>query len=85
MSQPNVDAPMESFEAAVPEAAVDNTPNYSKQSLNIYTVLLLISFVCLIGAIVVLGYNLSQWEGLPFPYKTNTMAAPSFLTTPWLN
>ena len=72
MSQQSADMPVD-FEAT--EASVDMAAQqpevYRKQNLNIYTVMLVIAFVALITAIIVLGMELSKWEGLPFPYNTN--------------
>lgn len=83
MSQPiveNNDVALESVETA--DLAVE-TPSYSKQSLNVYTVMLVIAFVCLITAIILLTVELGKWDGLPFPYKTNTAKpTPNWITQP---
>ena len=73
MSQPNADFPVELEAAEAPaEMAVQQEEQvYRKQSLNVYTVMLLIAFIALIIAIILLAMNLSQWEGLPFPYNTS--------------
>ena len=73
MSQPNADMPvdLEATEASADMVAPAEQV-YRKQSLNVYTVMLIIAFVALIAAIIVLGMNLAQWEGLPFPYNTSS-------------
>ncbi len=76
MSQPNADMPVELEATDVPVEMTAQPAEaeqvYRKQSLNVYTVMLVISFVALIAAIILLAMNLSQWEGLPFPYNTSS-------------
>jgi len=68
----------EGFEMAPEAAAVDPAQEaaapqvYRKQDLNIYTVMLLISLVCLIVAIILLFLEIREWGSLPFPYKTDS-------------
>jgi hypothetical protein len=71
----NEPMPVESFEMAEPTAveAVENaSPVYRKQSMNIYTSMLVISFVCLLVAIIALAIELKKWGGINFPYRTNS-------------
>ena len=66
---PNMDPNM----MGASEADAVEPSNYRKQDLNIYTVMLVISFVCLVVAIILLIVELSRWGDLgSMPYSTRS-------------
>ena len=56
-----------------PQADQAAAQNHRKQDLNVYTVMLVISFVCLVIAIILMVVELGRWGDLgSMPYRTDS-------------
>lgn len=82
MSQQSFESAAMESEAPAPQTT---RMEYVKQSLNVYTVMLGVSFIALLAGTLILLFELRKWGDFPFesPWDTSQVQAPAAVTFDW--
>ena len=87
MSQPSFEDPsgVDSTPYDQFDPATETAPTFAKQALNIYTLMLILSFLALLAGTILLLVELSRWGKFPseFPWDTQSVQPNISCVQPW--
>jgi hypothetical protein len=77
MSQPSFDSTDETVTTTTTTTVTTSAVSAAKQSLNVYTVMLLVSFIALLAGAILLLVELRRWGNFPAetPWDTSSVGA----------